>query len=225
MRRSQRAAAALTLRTVATFAAAIAAAFVFVAIAVAVVDGRAGVIDEPVARAVGRIRQLDAPLLDAIIAAITHAGGRPVVALAIAVTAAFAARRRYWRAVWVLIATGLAAWLLNALLKLLFARERPALQTLIPLPESYSFPSGHAMSALAVYGAIAVVVIALAPRARAAVLAVTVLLVLAIGLSRLYLGVHWPLDVLAGFAAAVPLLVAAVLLLRAPPERIARSSS
>ena len=142
-----------------------------------------------------------------------------VLAVAIAVTAVVAARRRYWRAAWALIANGIAAGLLNRLLKLTFARDRPALDPVIPLPESHSFPSGHAMSALAVYGAIAAVVIALAPRARAAVLAVTVPLVLAIGLSRVYLGVHWPLDVLAGFAAAVPVLAATLLLLRAPPAR------
>ena len=101
----------------------------------------------------------------------------------------------------------------------MFTRARPALEPTIPLPESYSFPSGHAMTGLAVYGALAAVIIHRVPRARAAVLAAAVPLVLAIGVSRVYLGVHWPSDVLAGFAAATPILVGTVRLLRAggPP--------
>jgi membrane-associated phospholipid phosphatase len=83
---------------------------------------------------------------------------------------------------------------LNALLKALFDRARPpteiGLDALGTVPGSPSFPSGHAMTAFAVAGAIAL----LAPRLRVAVLALAAL----IAFSRVYLGVHFWLDVLAG---------------------------
>jgi membrane-associated phospholipid phosphatase len=90
-----------------------------------------------------------------------------------------------------LLATGL-----NALIKPLVDRERPpesiGLDALIGVPASASFPSGHAMTACATAAAVAV----LAPRLRWPVLA----LAAAIALSRVYLGVHFWLDVLAGAA-------------------------
>jgi membrane-associated phospholipid phosphatase len=92
----------------------------------------------------------------------------------------------------------MASWL-NAGIKALVDRTRPpgeiGLQALGAVPGSPSFPSGHAMSAFAVAAAIAV----LAPRLRWPVLAVAAL----IGFSRVYLGVHFWLDVLAGAALGI----------------------
>ena len=91
----------------------------------------------------------------------------------------------------------IAASLLDNVLKHAFDRPRPPAQeaglpTLVPTPHSASFPSGHAATAFAAAGAIAV----LCPRMRWPALA----LAGAIGLSRVYLRVHFPLDVLAGAA-------------------------
>ena len=71
---------------------------------------------------------------------------------------------------------------------------------------TFSFPSGHALVSLAVYGSIALVVSRRLPRRRDRILllAATGLLVLAIGFSRLYLGVHFLSDVLAGTPPASP---------------------
>jgi membrane-associated phospholipid phosphatase len=89
----------------------------------------------------------------------------------------------------------LASWM-NALIKALVGRSRPphemGLQAIAGVPGSPSFPSGHAMSAFAVAAAIAL----LAPRLRWPVLGLAAL----IGFSRVYLGVHFWLDVLAGAA-------------------------
>ena len=83
----------------------------------------------------------------------------------------------------------------------------------ITRPETFSFPSGHALLAMAVYGGIAAVLVTLLPWRPVAVIGAAALLIVSIGFSRVYLGVHWPIDVLAGFAAGVPLIVATVHLL------------
>jgi membrane-associated phospholipid phosphatase len=109
---------------------------------------------------------------------------------------------------------------LNAALKALVDRSRPpesiGLDALVGVPGSPSFPSGHAMSAFAVAGAIAL----LAPRLRWPVLA----LAAAIAFSRVYLGVHFWIDVLVGVALglAIGLLCAAALRRSAAP-RVRRS--
>jgi membrane-associated phospholipid phosphatase len=99
---------------------------------------------------------------------------------------------------------------LNALIKELVDRSRPPqsmdLEPLVALPATPSFPSGHAMSAFAVAAAIAV----LAPRARWAVLGVAA----AIAFSRVYLGVHFWIDVLAGAALGIAVGVGMAVLAR-----------
>lgn len=95
------------------------------------------------------------------------------------------------------------AGVLDFVLKQAFHRTRP-----IPYfgsdPASYSFPSGHALGALCFYGALAIILSIPAKRvARLLIWTVAVLLVAGIGLSRIYLGVHYPSDVLAGYSAAI----------------------
>lgn len=121
------------------------------------------------------------------------------------------ARRRVLLVGWLAALAG--AFLLDATLKPLFRRVRPegALEVL-GSGMSWSFPSGHAMSSLIAYGMLAYLAI-LAVRShvtRAAVIAGAVVFVLAIGLSRLYLGVHYFTDVVAGFAAGAVWLSACV---------------
>lgn len=96
--------------------------------------------------------------------------------------------------------------LLAALAKLLFHRARPsAALALIKSPESFSFPSGHAMYSMLLFGVLAVVlaVVVRGLRGRLAVFAGAALPVLLVGLSRVYLGVHWLSDVLASWMLAL----------------------
>jgi len=97
-----------------------------------------------------------------------------------------------------------------SLLKVMFSRERPRLFDKVALPTDYSFPSGHSMTAMGIYGVIAAALIALYPAARRPVIAAAVLLIATIGLSRIYLGVHWPSDVLGGLLGGVPPLIVSV---------------
>jgi membrane-associated phospholipid phosphatase len=90
-------------------------------------------------------------------------------------------------------------------MKLGFRRERPFFPDPLATESTFSFPSGHALVSIAVYGAIALVLARQlpSPGQQALLVAGTAVLVLAIGFSRLYLGVHFLSDVLAGFAAGI----------------------
>jgi len=77
------------------------------------------------------------------------------------------------------------------------------------------------MQAVGIWGVIAAVVVLLYPRAKGVAIACAALLIAAIGFSRVYLGVHWPSDVAAGYVGGIPFLVASTHLL----HRTARASS
>lgn len=101
-----------------------------------------------------------------------------------------------------MVITIAGAGLLDGLLKLSFARVRPAAFFDYPLPGSPSFPSGHAVFATSFFGGSAALLSArLRHRAlRVVVWVVAVSLTALVGLSRVYLGVHYPSDVIAGYA-------------------------
>lgn len=93
-------------------------------------------------------------------------------------------------------------------LKLIFAVPRPTAETLVPLPQSFSFPSAHSFCSLIVFGMIGLLIYrALIRRGvsdRAARIPGVILIIFAIlvGISRIYVGVHWPSDVLGGWLLA-----------------------
>lgn len=111
-------------------------------------------------------------------------------------------KRRMEAQVWMLQFTG--AWLLNIGMKQIFRRSRPGWEHLASAG-GFSFPSGHAMVSVSFYGMLAYFVwLALResnPLIARMSLSGFALLILAIGLSRIYLGVHYATDVAAGFAA------------------------
>jgi membrane-associated phospholipid phosphatase len=109
------------------------------------------------------------------------------------------------RAVIVLAVGAIGAELLNLLLKQLFHRQRPEVFFGYAEPLGYSFPSGHSISSCCFYGLAAALVTArmVSPARKALVWAGAALVVGLIGLSRVYLGVHYPSDVIAGYAAAI----------------------
>jgi undecaprenyl-diphosphatase len=139
------------------------------------------------------------------------------------VTVALLWRRRVRLAIFVLVAIG-GDVLLNSAVKALVARARPVLPDPVEHAAGYSFPSGHAQAAAVTYLVLLLLVLPVARGAlRAASVVVAVLMVAAIGFSRLALGVHFLTDVTAGYllgAAWVTVLVTLFRVsFRAPAER------
>ncbi|SDZ35052.1 undecaprenyl-diphosphatase [Amycolatopsis xylanica] len=124
----------------------------------------------------------------------------PMAALAGVVCAWAAWRRRWDQVVLVAVATAGAGALVLAL-KMLVGRSRPpVIDRLVP-ETNQSFPSGHSLSSAVVLGVLATLVVLHTHRRAVRIFAVTaaVSAVALVGLSRLYLGVHWPSDVLGGW--------------------------
>ncbi|GAB6274944.1 MAG: phosphatase PAP2 family protein [Peptococcaceae bacterium] len=115
-------------------------------------------------------------------------------------------------------ATG--SWLLSELLKWSFHRPRPTVNQLLHVT-GYSFPSAHSMVSMAFYGAMAYLLWMYlpSPRWRWFLTVSLILLIVFIGVSRIYLGVHYPSDVLAGFIAGGIWLTCCVLAFNAASYR------
>jgi membrane-associated phospholipid phosphatase len=195
----------LPLRGILLFALAGIAMMAFIAIAERVVQGHADAFDQRVT--LWAYEVLHGEVLHAILLGFTLIGATFGLWGSVALVACLLIQQGRWPVALLLaVHTGLAQ-LFNHLMKVSFVRDRPDLFDIYARPPSYSFPSGHAMSAMAVYGAFAIVLTAIYPRRRHVWTVGAALFILAIGFSRIYLGVHWTTDVIAGYAAAIPMLV------------------
>lgn len=136
---------------------------------------------------------------------ITALGGPVVLVLMVGVIATFVALRRAWGALVLVVVAPMSGLLLSLLLKSIIDRPRP---TVVPhlMPEaSTSFPSGHSLMSAVVYATLGALLARFVdtPLLKAYCIVVALLLTLLIGASRVYLGVHWPTDVLAGWCAGL----------------------
>jgi undecaprenyl-diphosphatase len=135
---------------------------------------------------------------------ITALGSSVVLALVTAAVVGYLLLQRKHGAMWFVVITTTSGGLLSQVLKGLFARERPA-----PVPciwvSSPSFPSGHAMLSAVVYLALGMLLARIEPRPLLKVyfLGVMMALTFLVGISRVYLGVHYPTDVLAGWTVGL----------------------
>jgi undecaprenyl-diphosphatase len=111
-----------------------------------------------------------------------------------------------------LIATAAGGFLLSYIAKIIFHRPRPIATNLIASPASYSLPSGHALISVCFYGFIAYLLFKKLKNkfSKLAILILFLLLAILIGLSRTYLGVHYPSDVLAGWYLGFAILALGV---------------
>jgi membrane-associated phospholipid phosphatase len=118
----------------------------------------------------------------------------------------------------------LGASILNQELKLFFAKPRPELWTRLITENTFSFPSGHALGSLVLYGLLAYILAVQFPKFSRWIYCGAVGLIAAIGLSRLYLGVHWPTDILAGYAVGFLWLMICITMLRLRTQMRGRKS-
>ena len=181
----------------------------FLALAGLVVSGRTTGLDNAILlklRTPGDLARPIGPIWVGDVARdITALGSTDILWLAVLAVAGFLLLdRRYRATVFVLVAV-LSGWAVSFALKDLFARSRP---TVVPhlMPAHFSsFPSGHSMMAAVVYFTLGSLLSSLVERRRLKVYFLTLAAILAVlvGLSRLVLGVHYPTDVVAGWAAGL----------------------
>jgi len=190
--------------------AALVSVIAFLWLADEVFEGSTGYFDNYVREA---IHAVAGPALTALMFFITALGSAPVlVPLGICIGVVFIYLR--WKRAVVLFAVTMAGDLiLDFILKITFQRLRPEAFFDYPLPSSYSFPSGHSIAALCFYGILAWLVTARLKNnlLKIAVWILAIALILLIGISRIYLGVHYPSDVIAGYLTAVVWVVTVAL--------------
>ena len=194
--------AAVPLVLVAAFAFEAWALWLFGALADAVSGGYIPAVDAAV---LAWLQERASPTLDRVAYVASFVGAELILPLLVLVGGAFAYQRR-WGALLSLVVITFGAQHLDTVLKGAFQRVRPnplpsPLHEILPA-QAFSFPSGHAMVAAAFYLFLAYVAWrVLPPVTRGLCAAGLVFVVLCVGLSRLYLGVHYATDVLAGFIA------------------------
>ncbi|MEV0643975.1 phosphatase PAP2 family protein [Phytomonospora sp. NPDC050363] len=156
-------------------------------------------IDEP---AVGWLVEHRVPALNRVQIAITDLGGSLLLTLGVVVATVLVARsRKSWTPVWLSL-TGLGGiQILVNVIKLLIGRQRPNPPAQLVTATGYSFPSGHSATSLVGFALIAWLLCMVTRSATAKATAWTAGAVgtVAVGLSRIYLGVHYPSDVLGGW--------------------------
>jgi undecaprenyl-diphosphatase len=151
---------------------------------------------------------------------VTALGGFTVLTLISLMAVAVLLMQRRKSSAVIFAVTVIAGEGLAELVKAIAGRPRPDIVTPFDLVYSSSFPSGHSTMAPVVYLTLAVILAAGEPRrdVRMLIFLIAGALVIAVGVSRVYLGVHWPTDVLAGWAlgAAIALVAMTVLRITAP---------
>lgn len=152
--------------------------------------------------------------LTTVATVVTHAGG----SVAMWVLAVLACGFLLWRARWadfaLVAGVGAAAAVLVPMSKHLVGRQRPPVTDRLVTVGELAFPSGHSLGSAAVLGVLATLYWARSGQRRTARLVVTAVMVFVVlvGLSRIYLGVHWTTDVLAGWLSGALLVVLGALL-------------
>jgi undecaprenyl-diphosphatase len=132
---------------------------------------------------------------------ITALGSATVLGLAVFTVAGFLVLQGLWRRALIVLSASLGGWFLNSALKQLFQRARPDVVPHLREAMSLSFPSGHALQSAAVYLTLGALMMRFAHQRLAKVYCMTVagVATVLVGVSRVYIGVHYPTDVIAGW--------------------------
>lgn len=187
---------------VAGAAVAVVCTWLFSELAERVRAGGTQAFDEKVMRWLGAHQN---PTMQRVMLEITALGTGTVVAMIVIIAGLFLWLNAHKHSAILLMAATFGAMILDNLLKIGFDRPRPQVFKWGTYAASSSFPSGHAMSSVVVYGTVAYLAARLQRNARSRVLTLTLaaIIIVLICSSRLYLGVHYPSDVLAGLVVGL----------------------
>lgn len=138
--------------------------------------------------------------LDIFFSFITNFGGHWLM-LASAFLAIWLLTKKHYLYAGVLLIGGLNAYLLKIVLKLIYQRERPQIFESLLFEESFSYPSGHAFASTLFWGFLAWIITRHlnSKLIKILITLLAILIILLVGVSRVYLSVHWPSDVVAGW--------------------------
>lgn len=167
-----------------------------------VVAGTADRYDSAIIKA---IHTIDNSTMHRVMHGVTQFGSHAAIGTAAGLTALAMIRRGRKHDAWTVVVSTGGAMAINTILKDVFRRQRPQeLARRIKLPASHSFPSGHSLLSAATYPIVAHHLVERHSVAtQAAAHAMAGLIILGVGFSRVYFGVHFPSDVLGGFAAGL----------------------
>ncbi|MGK7917223.1 MAG: phosphatase PAP2 family protein, partial [Prochloraceae cyanobacterium] len=161
-----------------------------------------------------QIQQLSHPLLDQVMVAVTMLGyGEVVIPVFLITLSLLYWRRNYWQVLMSVIAFG-GAVIINHELTLLFERSRPDLQPPFLIESEYTSLGENFLQGTVLYGIIAYLLTIRHPRLAWWLYGGAFFLIGGIGFSRMYLGLQWPLDVLAGWSGGFLWLTICIILLR-----------
>jgi undecaprenyl-diphosphatase len=146
-------------------------------------------------------KPLGPPWMEGALLDLTALGGPTVLGLVVVSIAGFLALQGRIRTASVIVMTAMSGELLNAVMKRIFNRARPSVVPHLRDVYTTSFPSGHAMESAIVYLTLGAILMRVAERrlTKLYCLGIAVLLTALTGISRVYLGVHYPTDVLGGW--------------------------
>lgn len=146
------------------------------------------------------VNRLTNPGLDQVMVTITRLGDPSIVVSVTCISFIWLWWRWRWRIATIFAITCGGGAVLSTGLKLFFGKSRPQLWSQLITETSYSFPSGHALGSMVLYGFLAYLLAQRFPLQKWLIYGIAVVLIGSIGFSRLYLGIHWPTDVLAGYS-------------------------
>ena len=178
----------------------VAAGFLFALLAEVVMEGQTASADRAILLWMDR---QSTPTLTILAQEVTALGSGIVVWMVVLVSSAFLWVSKHRYSVALLWVAMIGSGILSSSLKAFFDRPRPdVFPWKVPYAGEASFPSGHSMTAMVGYATLAYLIARLEPSKtlRRMTFAVAAMVIVAIGLSRMYVGVHWPSDVLGGFA-------------------------
>jgi undecaprenyl-diphosphatase len=179
--------------------------YAFVALAGEVIDGDTRALDTRVLLALRNADDPSTPIgpawLEVALLDVTALGGPTVIWLVVSTVIGFLYLQARYRTALMVAAAAESGEIVNQLLKLLFMRPRPSVVPHLRDVSTASFPSGHAMESAIVYLTLGVMLMRVAERRITKIycLGVAMLVTFLVGSSRVYLGVHYPTDVLGGW--------------------------